>query len=64
MSAIDPNSEGKGEAHPLRLSGSDACFLLAVDGAERTSGLGGDRQRREEKVLRGTDGGKQVTTRW
>lgn len=36
VSAIDSNSEGKGEAYPLRLSESVACLLLAADGAERT----------------------------
>lgn len=61
VSAIDPHSEGKGEAYPLRQSGSVACLLLAADGAERTWGLGGDRRRREED-LRETDGRKQVTT--
>lgn len=55
MSAIDPTSEWKGEAYPLRLSESVPCLLLAADGAERTddweeTDVGG--RRREGGMLR------------
>lgn len=53
VSAIDPNSEGKGAAYPLRLSESVACLVLAADGVERTDDW-------EEKDGGGRPGGEEA----